>query len=89
MLDHIIQCIVADPPCPDHALQHGLSADLWFIQSSYLFIINNALQHRRLTLKLLTKFNDFLPMLLNIFRLLYFIQQAQSPKRPDLPNLVQ
>ena len=43
MLDHIIQCIVADPLCSDHALQHGLSADVWFIQSSYLFIINNVL----------------------------------------------
>ena len=74
MLDHIIQCIVADALCSDHALQHARNSDLWFIQSSYLFIINNVLSHRLLNLSLLAKLNAFPPMLLNIFRLLYFIQ---------------
>jgi len=74
MLDHIIQCIAADALCSDHALQHARNSDLWFIQSSYLFIINNVLSHRLLNISLLAKLNVFLPMLLNIFRLLYFIQ---------------
>jgi len=74
MLDHIIQCIVADAPCSDHASQHARNLDLWFIQSSYLFIINNVLSHRLLNLSLLVKLNVFPPILLNIFRLLYFIQ---------------
>ena len=74
MLDHIIQCIVADALCSDHALQHARNLDLWFIQSSYLFIINNVLSHQLLNISLLAKLNVFAPMLLNIFRLLFFIQ---------------